>query len=152
MNPIVQFEKWEELTEAFWEDYLKNLINYIVLDPKDAFEVDYLGAGGPPIETEYGWLLIYHGVEETVTGKIYHAKAALLHLDKPEIELARLPYPLFSPNKEWEMTGVVNNVVFPTGHALFGNDLYVYYGVGDRHVAVVRINLEELLTELRKQS
>lgn len=149
---IVQFEKWEELTEAFWEDYLKNLINYIVLDPKDIFEVDYLGAGGPPIETEYGWLLIYHGVQETVTGKIYHAKAALLQLDKPEIELARLPYPLFSPNKDWEIKGVVNNVVFPTGHALFANDLYVYYGVADRHVAVVRINLDELITELRKQS
>ncbi len=149
---IVQFEKWEDLTEAFWENYLKNLIDYIVLDPKDVFEVDYIGAGGPPIETEYGWLLIYHGVQETITGKIYHAKAALLQLDKPEIELARLPFPLFSPNKDWEITGVVNNVVFPTGHAQFGNDLYVYYGVADRHVAVAKMNINELLTELRRQS
>ncbi len=149
---IVQFEDWKELTEPFWEDYLKNLINHIVIDPKDIFEVDYIGAGGPPIETEFGWLLIYHGVQETVTGKIYHAKAALLQLDKPEIELARLPYPLFSPSKSWEIEGVVNNVVFPTGHAVFGDDLYIYYGVADRHVAVAKCNLNELLTELRKQS
>lgn len=149
---IVQFEDWKELTEPFWEDYLKNLNDYIVLDPNDPFEVDYIGAGGPPIETEFGWLLIYHGVQETVTGKIYHAKAALLQLDKPEIELARLPYPLFSPYKSWEIEGVVNNVVFPTGHAVFGDDLYIYYGVADRHVAVAKCNLNELLTELRKQS
>ena len=94
---IVQFENWSDLTEAFWEDYLRNLDKHIVLDPKDIFEVNYIGAGGPPIETEFGWLLIYHGVQETPTGKIYHAKAALLQLDKPEIEIARLPYPLFSP-------------------------------------------------------
>ena len=149
---IVQFEDWKELTEPFWEDYLKNLIHHILIDPKDIFEVDYIGAGGPPIETEFGWLLIYHGVQETITGKIYHAKAALLQLDKPEIELARLPYPLFSPSKPWEIEGVVNNVVFPTGHAVFGDDLYIYYGVADRHVAVAKCNLNELLTELRKQS
>jgi predicted GH43/DUF377 family glycosyl hydrolase len=70
-------------------------------------------------------LLIYHGVNETATGKVYHAKAALFHLEKPEMELSRLPYPL-SP-KKWEKEGVVNNVVFPTGHALFGDDLYLLW-------------------------
>jgi beta-1,2-mannobiose phosphorylase / 1,2-beta-oligomannan phosphorylase len=148
---IVQFEDWAELTDSFWEDYLKNLKKHIVLDPKDIFEVNYIGAGGPPIETEFGWLIIYHGVQETTTGKIYHAKAALLQLDKPEIELARLPYPLFSPTKQWEIEGEVRNIVFPTGHALFGNDLYIYYGVADKHVAVAKLDITELLFELRKQ-
>lgn len=148
---IVQFNDWNELTESFWEDYLKNLINYIVLDPKDIFEVKYIGAGAPPIETEFGWLLIYHGVEETATGKVYHAAAALLQLDKPEIELARLPYPLFSPTKQWEMEGEISDVVFPTGHALFGNDLYIYYGVADKHIAVAKLDINELVLELRKQ-
>jgi predicted GH43/DUF377 family glycosyl hydrolase len=90
-------------------------------------------------------------VQETTKGKVYHAKAALLHIDKPEIEIARLPYPLFSPTKEWEMEGVVNNVVFPTGHALFGNELYLYYGSADKHVAVAKLDITELLCELRKQ-
>nr|WP_314835847.1 pesticidal protein Cry7Aa [uncultured Flavobacterium sp.] len=148
---IVQFENWSDLTEAFWEDYLRNLEKHIVLDPKDIFEVNYIGAGGPPIETEFGWLLIYHGVQETPTGKIYHAKAALLQLDKPEIEIARLPYPLFSPTKKWEIEGEVSNIVFPTGHALFGNDLYIYYGVADKHIAVAKLDINELLLELRKQ-
>jgi predicted GH43/DUF377 family glycosyl hydrolase len=148
---IVKFDDWKNLTESFWEEYLKNLANHIVLDPKDIFEVNYIGAGGPPIETEFGWLLIYHGVQETITGKIYHAKAALLQLDKPEIEIARLPYPLFSPTKQWEIEGEVSNIVFPTGHALFGNDLYIYYGVADKHIAVAKLDLQEILLELRKQ-
>lgn len=148
---IVKFEDWKELTDAFWEDYLKNLACHIVLDPKDVFEVNYIGAGGPPIETEFGWLMIYHGVQETTTGKIYHAKAALLQLDNPEIEIARLPYPLFSPTKQWEIEGEVSDIVFPTGHALFGNDLYIYYGAADKYIAVAKLDINELLLELRKQ-
>ena len=148
---IVYFDDWEDLTPAFWEDYLKNLHFHIVLDPKYNFEVNYIGAGCSPIETDCGWLLIYHGVEETPKGKVYHACAALFHLDKPELEIARLSEPLFSPTKEWEKEGVVNHVVFPTGTALFGKELYIYYGAADQHIAVVSLNIDDLLHELKKQ-
>ena len=148
---IVYFENWEDLTKSFWEDYLKNLTDYIVLDPKGVFEVNYIGAGGIPIETEDGWLLIYHGVQETTKGRTYHAKAALLDRDKPEIELSRLSYPLFSPTKKWEKHGIVDNVVFPTGHSLFGDDLYVYYGSADKYIGVAKMSLSKLLYELRKE-
>lgn len=148
---IVYFDHWEDLTKPFWENYLKNLSDYIVIDPKGAFEVNYIGAGGPPIETNDGWLMIYHGVQETSRGKIYHAKAALLQLDKPENEIARLDLPLFSPTKQWEIEGEVNDVVFPTGQALFGDDLYIYYGAADKHIAVAKININELILELVKQ-
>lgn len=148
---IVKFNKWEDLTQSFWEDYLMNLTDHIILDPKDPDEMNYIGGGVPPIETPCGWLLIYHGVHETTTGKVYNAKAALLHLEKPEMEISRLPYPLFSPTKKWEKEGIVNNVVFPTGYALFKNDLYLYYGAADKHIAVAKLNLKELLIELKKQ-
>ena len=148
---IVYFDHWEDLTKPFWKNYLKNLSDYIVIDPKGAFEVNYIGAGGPPIETNDGWLMIYHGVQETSRGKIYHAKAALLQLDKPENEIARLDLPLFSPTKQWEIEGEVNDVVFPTGQALFGDDLYIYYGAADKHIAVAKININELILELVKQ-
>jgi predicted GH43/DUF377 family glycosyl hydrolase len=45
----------------------------------------------------------------------------------------------------------VNNVVFPTGFALFERDLYIYYGAADRHIAVAKMNIDELLLELRTQ-
>ena len=149
---IVYFEDWKELTRSFWEDYIKNLSDYIVLDPKDAFEMNYIGAGGPPIETEEGWLLIYHGVQETTRGRTYHAKAALLDRDNPQIEISRLPRPLFSPSEKWEKEGVVNNVVFPTGHAVFEGELYLYYGASDKYTGVVSTPLKELLHFLKKQS
>jgi predicted GH43/DUF377 family glycosyl hydrolase len=148
---IVYFNDWADLTKPFWEEYLKDLTAHIVLDPKYKFEVNYLGAGCPPIETKEGWLLIYHGVCETTIGKTYHAAAALLQLEKPEIEISRLPYPLFSPTEKWEKEGVVNHVVFPTGTALFGDDLYIYYGSADDKIAVARVNINELLAELKEQ-
>ena len=148
---IVYFDDWKDLTKEFWKNYLENLVDYIVLDPKGPFEVNHIGVGGPPIETEDGWLLIYYGVQETTTGKTYHAKAALLQIDKPEIEIARLDTPLFSPTKSWEKKDKADDIVFPTGHAVFGNDLYIYYGAADQSIAVAKLDINELLLELRKQ-
>jgi len=148
---IVYFNHWSELTDEFWINYINHLPDYIVLDPKGEFDINYLGAGGPPIETEDGWLIIYHGVQETTVGRTYHAMAALLNIDKPEIEISRLKKPLFSPTKDWEKEGEVNNVVFPTGHALFDDDLYIYYGAADQHIAVAKVNIKEVLHELRLQ-
>tara|TARA_R110002049_G_scaffold218422_4_gene390071 strand:- start:6387 stop:7424 length:1038 start_codon:yes stop_codon:yes gene_type:complete len=149
---IVFFENWEDLTEPFWQDYIRDLTSHIILDPKYAFEVNYIGGGCPPIETEDGWLLIYHGVCETAIGKTYHAAAALLDINNPRKVIARLEQPLFSPSQEWEKEGVVNHVVFPTGTALFGDDLYIYYGAADKHTAVAKVSLQELLNELKKQT
>lgn len=147
---IVKFEYWEDLTKEFWEQYIEDLTAHIVLDPLYNFEVNYLGAGSPPIETEDGWLMIYHGVCETNIGKTYHAAAALLDIKDPTKVLGRLPYPLFSPSEEWELKGVVNHVVFPTGTALFDNALYIYYGAADKHIAVAKVSLKQLLAELKK--
>lgn len=148
---IAYFEHWHDLTTSYWENYIRNLSDYIVLDPKVGFEGHYIGGGCPPIETDDGWLIIYHGVEEVAKGRIYHASAALVQIDKPELEISRLPYPLFSPTKDWEKHGEVNNVVFPTGSALFGDNLYLYYGAADRHIAVASVDINELLLELRRQ-
>jgi predicted GH43/DUF377 family glycosyl hydrolase len=110
--------------------------------------VSYIGGGCPPIETEAGWLLIYHGVHDTVKGYVYTACAALLDLNDPGKEIARLPYPLFFPDQEWEINGEVNNVCFPTGTILEENTLYIYYGAADEHIAVASVQLNELLDEL----
>ena len=145
---IVSVKSLKELTREFWKNYFINLQEHIVLDPIYPHESSYIGSGCPPIETEYGWLLIYHGVEETPNGLVYSACAALLDLNDPSKELARLPVALFSPEYEWELRGTVNNVVFPTGTALFGNTLFIYYGAADSHIACASIKLTELLAEL----
>ena len=145
---IVSVKSLKELTKEFWENYFLNLQEHIVLDPVYAHESSYIGSGCPPIETEHGWLLIYHGVEETDKGLVYSACAALLDLNDPSKEIARLPYALFSPEYKWELKGEVNNVVFPTGTALFGDTLFIYYGAADTLIACASVNLSELVAEL----
>ena len=146
---IVSVSNIKDLTKEFWEKYCSNLQEYIVMDPSNnKHESKYIGGGCPPIETEHGWLLIYHGVEETDTELIYSTCAALLDLDNPSIEIARLPYALFSPEKDWELNGKVNNVVFPSGTALFGDTLYIYYGAADSQIACASVSLSELINEL----
>jgi predicted GH43/DUF377 family glycosyl hydrolase len=145
---IVSVNNLKELTKEFWEKYFLNMEEDIVMDPIYKHESNYIGGGCPPIETEHGWLLIYHGVEETERGRVYSACAALLDLNDPSLELARLPYALFSPEYEWELIGEVNNVCFPTGTALFGDTLFIYYGAADSLVACANLKLSELLAEL----
>ena len=146
---IVEINNLDELTTDFWKNYCRNLKKYIVLDPCiNKHESKYIGGGCPPIETEHGWLLIYHGVDETDKGLVYSACAALLNLDDPSIEIARLPYALFSPEHDWELNGKVNNVVFPTGTSLFGDTLYIYYGAADEQIACASLSLSALISEL----
>jgi predicted GH43/DUF377 family glycosyl hydrolase len=79
---------------------------------------------------------------------VYSACAALLKLDDPSIEIARLPFALFSPEYDWELKGEVNDVVFPTGTALFGDTLYIYYGAADEQIACASLSLSALVNEL----
>jgi predicted GH43/DUF377 family glycosyl hydrolase len=145
---IAAINNLKELTKIFWRSYCRNLQKHIVMDPLYKHESNYIGGGCPPIETEHGWLLIYHGVQKTSKGNVYSACAALLKLDDPSIEIARLPFALFSPEYDWEQKGEVNNVVFPTGTALFGDTLYVYYGAADEQIACASLSLSALVNEL----
>lgn len=146
---IVAVNDLKELTKEFWEDYFLNLHRHIIMDPiHEGHESSYIGGGCPPIETEHGWLLIYHGVRDTTKGYVYSACAALLDLDNPQNEIARLPYALFKPELEWELNGVTDNVVFPTGTVLYDDTLYIYYGAADTYIACASVSLSELLKEL----
>ncbi|MDR3705736.1 MAG: pesticidal protein Cry7Aa [Paludibacteraceae bacterium] len=146
---LVAVESLKELTEEFWETYFLNLQDHIVIDPLFAHESSYIGSGCPPIETEHGWLLIYHGVQETDGGRVYSACAAvLLDIDNPLKVIARLPYPLLGPETEYETRGEVNNVVFPTGTALFDDTLFIYYGAADSEIACASVSISGLLKEL----
>ena len=150
---IVYVNKPEDLDKDFWYKYFLDFQDHIILDPVYQHESSYIGSGCPPIETKYGWLLIYHGAEETDHGLVYSAcAAALLDIDDPGKVIARLPYALFAPELEWERKGEVNNVVFPTGTALFGDTLFIYYGAADERIAVASVNLPDLLTELLSNS
>ncbi|MFH1183366.1 MAG: pesticidal protein Cry7Aa [Candidatus Moraniibacteriota bacterium] len=148
---IVAFKDFKELKLVeFWKKYLKNLGKNIVIDPKHWFEIRNIGGGCAPIETKKGWLLIYHAVEDSGKGKVYHAAAALLDKGNPLKLISRLDYPLFSPQEFWEKNGIVSNVVFPTSALLKKGRVTVYYGAADKLIAAKSFNLSELLDEFAK--
>lgn len=146
---IAFFKNFKELRSDFWKNQFKNLPKNVILQNKHWFESRNIGGGAPPIETKEGWLLILHTVEETNQKKVYHASAALLDKNNPRKVIGKLHEPLFSPTKSWERAGVTSNVVFPTGTALFGDTLYIYYGAADKYIAAASVSLKELLAEIK---
>jgi beta-1,2-mannobiose phosphorylase / 1,2-beta-oligomannan phosphorylase len=146
---LVTFDRFEELQDPlFWTNHLSNLCSHIVLEPQAWFESLLIGGGAPPIETEFGWLLVYHAVEaDTHT---YRAGAALLDAHNPLKVLGRLQEPLFAPTEEWEKKGVVGNVVFPTSLIDEGERYAVYYGAADSFIGCKTFDKKALLDLLLK--
>jgi len=141
--------------EDYWTDYVSHLNEHILMEGTLSHESRSIGAGAPPIKTQAGWLLIYHSVKEVNNKKFYLACAALLDLNNPRIVIGKLQHPLFRASFPWEKGGVLGKtteVVFPTGTAIFDDELYIYYGTADTHIAVGSVKIEELLHKLTSQS
>jgi len=101
-----------------------------------------VGSNGPPIETEKGWLQLYHAYD---TDHIYRLGACLLDLNEPTQVVARPKEPIFEPKEMWEIRGDVNNVVFSCANPVVDGTVYVFYGGGDHVIGLATCQLEELL-------
>ena len=110
-----------------------------------------VGAGAPPILTDEGWLLIYHGVKMFGGNMVYRAGLALLDAEEPHKVLARSPGWVFSPQASYETRGIMPNVVFPCGCLRRGDELWMYYGAADTCVCLATADLEEVLGTLRQE-
>jgi beta-1,2-mannobiose phosphorylase / 1,2-beta-oligomannan phosphorylase len=114
----------------------------LLLKPEREWEALKIGAGVPPIKTNQGWLIIYHGVSEE---KVYSVGAALLDLKNPSQILGRTKQPILVPEERYEKLGDVNNVVFPTGACIVDRELFVYYGGADKVCCLATADLGPLL-------
>ncbi len=110
-----------------------------------------VGGGPPPIETPDGWLVIFHGVKQTSHGPIYRAGLALLDLDDPRKVIRRLPRWVFGPKEDYESTGFIPGVIFPTGTVMMGDELYLYYGAADTRIGLATTKVQTLLDALRDE-
>ena len=57
-----------------------------------------------------------------------------------------------APSELYETTGDVPNVVFPNAPVIAGDNLRLYYGAADTHVAVADCKLGELIDFIKKNS
>ncbi len=111
---------------------------------------DKVGGGPPPIETPDGWLVIFHGVQGTSHGPIYRVGIALLDLNDPRKVIRRLPRWIFGPKTDYESSGLIPGVVFPTGAIVDGDDIRLYYGAADTRIGLARGKISTLLHALRE--
>lgn len=121
---------------------------------------EWIGSGPPPVKTREGWLHIYHGVAtHFAASNIYQAGVVLLDLENPAQVLARGAFNILEPRREWELTGQVPNVVFPSGmivdrcdeegFAPGDSEVRVYYGAADTVVGMARSTIAELVEDAR---
>jgi len=105
-----------------------------------------IGAGPPPIRTEEGWLLIYHGVDED--GR-YRLGMALFDSEDPSLLVYRYPEPILEPEEDYELRGERDKVVFACGICEYEGTYFIYYGGADSVVCVATIEKEELMDSLK---
>lgn len=115
----------------------------IVMSPRgNGWEYFKLGAGGPPIKTDKGWLFLYHAVDKDM---VYRLGYAILALDDPMKVIYRHPEPILEPVEICERTGVVANVVFSCGAVVIDGTVFVYYGGADTVIGVATAPLKDFL-------
>ncbi|HUO85730.1 MAG TPA: glycosidase [Thermoanaerobaculia bacterium] len=111
------------------------------------WDANKVGLSPPLIETERGWLMLYHGVRQTAAGSIYRLGVALFDLEQPERLLLRGDEWIFGPEAPYETHGDVANVTFPCGTTLGpdGDTLNLYYGAADTCIALATGSLRGLM-------
>ena len=126
-----------------WEDKPSTLL----LTGRPHSWEEKIGGSTPPILTDEGWLMLYHGVADGGLAQ-YSVGALLLKADDPTVVLARTPEPILEPELPYETSGFYNGCVFPTGNVVVDGTLYVYYGAADKYVGVATCKLDELIKYL----
>jgi predicted GH43/DUF377 family glycosyl hydrolase len=103
-----------------------------------------VGSAAPLIKVKDHWLMLYHGVS---SHGVYRIGAALLDASATSV-LARTADPIFEPITTYEKEGEIPDVVFPCGTVVRDDQLFLYYGGGDKVVGVATASLSHILDAL----
>ena len=137
------------------------------------FDEMFIEAGPPPIRTEKGWLVLYHGIDKEYT---YRLGYLLLDLNDPSKILYRSVNPIFEPSTSYEYRGFVDvlpggikqlsklsveeiqrllpkyehnglmpKVAFCPAAVFIDNNIHLYYGASDTYVCTAVASLEDIL-------
>lgn len=140
------------------------------------FDNVFVEMGPPPIKTDRGWLVFYHGINDAIQ---YHLGILLLDLNDPTKILYRSKKPIFGPQEKYELSGIVGilpgainllkegkeqelktllkkaeqkgfmpQVTF-TPAAIVVNDIVrIFYGASDQFICTATAKLHEILSEI----
>ena len=143
-------EKYNVKYPSIWLKFSDDLLNwaseesYLLIGGIENTWEEKIGGSTPPLKTKDGWLVLYHGVEHGGKG-YYRVGALLLDLENPLKVIGRTKDFILEPEHEFEVKGNYNGCVFPTGNAIIGDTLYVYYGAADKYICAATCNVDELI-------
>ena len=137
---------YHRIEPDIWVSFSEDLIHWdegypIMFPRKNTWDSKKIGIGAPPIKTPYGWLMLYHGVDEDM---VYRLGFALFDLTNPTKLIKRTEEPILEPEEDYELFGQVPNVVFSDAMIPYKNDYLIYYGGADTCIALARISKEEV--------
>jgi predicted GH43/DUF377 family glycosyl hydrolase len=152
-RPHTELTRW-----SIWVSYSKDLVHWgqsriVIRAELYRWDAMKLGPGAPPIKTEKGWLNIYHGVYETMSGAVYRLGAALHDLHDPRKIIGVGDHWILEPEDPWERVGYVPNVVFSCAAVPEEDDsLKIYWGGADTVMCVGTASIHELVEHCLKES
>ncbi len=131
---------------SIWITSGTDLLNFekpkLLFTGENEWQVQRIGAGTPPIKTKYGWFFLFHGVDEK---GVYRVGACILDLNDPSKIVAKTDKWIMEPDTPFELEGIYDGCVFPTGTVVKDGILYIYYGCADKHIGLATVNFDELL-------
>lgn len=133
---------------SIWLSYSDDLLTWsepqLVASPADPqWEAVKIGASGPPLRTDAGWVTFYHGVDADT---VYRVGVMLLDLADPSRVIARSGDFVMEPEAYYERVGlIIPRVVFPSANVIRDGTVYVYYGCADTCISVATAALDDVL-------
>jgi len=157
-----------------WSASSLNLIDWypnpepLISSRPGSFDEAYVEMGPPPLLTEQGWLVIYHGIDRLDSQRTYRLGAMLLDLNDPRKIIWRCNKPILEPSESYEVVGFVDIIeggfetlkrmvledlhklskaqklpkaVFCCGALLEGDIVRLYYGAGDTVICTATVDL-----------
>jgi beta-1,2-mannobiose phosphorylase / 1,2-beta-oligomannan phosphorylase len=133
----------------WWNEWYKHIDSHLI--PIYHTESDHLEVGAAPVKTMDGWILVFCYIENyfNAGSRIFRIDAALLDLNNPQKLVGQTLDPLLVPEEQYEIYGMVPNVIFPSGALLDEGQFFVYYSSCDTSVCRASVTLNDLLEELK---
>ncbi len=146
---IASFDKIEELwDQERWMHWYKNLADHVL--PIYHTNSDHLEVGAAPVKTDDGWILVFCYIENYFNNnRIFRVDAALLDKDNPQVLRGQTLDPLLVPEAQYEMYGMVPNVIFPSGAFSEEGQFFIYYSAADTTVCRASVTTKDLINELK---
>lgn len=139
---------WIDFSEDLVFNETKWVAGSILCSPRPNMWDDLkIGVGTPPIKTDIGWLIIYHGISSL--DQKYRLGILILDLVDPTKVILRLNEPILEPEASFENKGMRPGTVFSCGGVVLRDQLFVYYGASDELIGVARIDYPTLLSKLK---